>query len=105
MFAIASFLGFAMAAGAAQADCHERPDVVVWTAPESPTAGEPLRILVVSEAQKSGEVAVVGPGKKAIAVNTIRRGGPPFSFYAEVPAPAAGAHQIELREGGRSLGC
>jgi hypothetical protein len=105
MFGIAPLLWLAAAATATQADCHERADVAVWTAPESPSAGEPLRILIVSEAQKTGEVTVLGPGKKAIAVDTIRRGGPPFSYYAEVPAPAAGAHQIELRADGHNVGC
>jgi hypothetical protein len=106
MFAIAPLLLIAAAAAPAhEGDCHERPDVAVWTSPESPIVGAPLRILVVSEAQKTGEVAITGPGKKAIAVNTVRRGGPPFSFYAEVPEPAAGVHRIELRADGHLLGC
>jgi hypothetical protein len=104
--AIASMLLLAASSGAAhEADCREHGDVAVWTSPENPTAGEVLKVLVVSESPKNGEVAITGPNKKAIAVSTIRRGGPPFSFYAEVPAPAAGAHRIELRADGHLLGC
>jgi hypothetical protein len=98
-------LAAAGAAPAQAADCRERADVAVWSSPENPTAGEPLRLLVVSESVRAGEIAVTGPGKKEVPVSTVRRGGPPFSFQAEVAAPAAGTHQVELRADGKSLGC
>lgn len=96
------------AAGAARAeaaDCRERAEVSVWSSPETPVAGQPLRLMVVSESVRAGEIAVTAPGKKSLPVTTVRRGGPPFSFHAEVAAPAAGVHQVELRADGKALGC
>jgi hypothetical protein len=104
--AIAGPLLFLAAAGAARAegDCRETADLAIWTSPESPLAGEPLRILAVAESVRAGELFVTASGQTA-ALPTTRRGGPPFSFQAEVAAPSAGVHRIELRADRKVLGC
>ena len=106
-FAMAPVLYLAAASTAAAPDgeCREKPDVTVWSSPESPVAGEPLRLLVVAESVKGGEISVGAPGKKPAPLPTVRRGGPPFSFYAEVPAPVAGNHRVQLVADGRVLTC
>jgi hypothetical protein len=88
-----------------QADCRGGEDVELWTSPESPEAGQPLRIMAVAEGPTGGEIAVGAGGRKPSPLPTVRRGGPPFSFAAEVPTPAAGPLRIELRDGGRSRAC
>jgi hypothetical protein len=104
-FALAPVLFLAAASSAApDGECREKPDVTVWSSPESPVAGEPLRLLVVAESVKSGDITMSEGGKKA-PLATIRRGGPPFSFYAEVPAATAGNHRVELVADGRVVAC
>src|SRR5688572_6970949 len=102
--AIAPML-FLAAAGASDGACKEKADVTVWSSPASPVAGEPLRLMVVAESVRAGDISVPAPGKKEITVPTTRRGGPPFSFSAELPAVAAGSHRIELVADGRTLTC
>jgi hypothetical protein len=92
-------------AAAAAGECRERNDVDLWWSPEAPVAGQPLRILAVSDKVRAGEVAVTAGGKKVAVTATVRRGGPPFSFGAEVAAPAAGPHRLELRADGKVLSC
>jgi hypothetical protein len=78
--------------------------ISIWTSPEAPEAGQPLRILAVSETATSGELFASAGGKKPEALPTVRRGGPPFSFAAELPA-AAGNVRIELRAEGKVRSC
>ena len=67
-----------------EADCREKPGVTVWSSPENPVAGEPLRILVVAESGAGGGRRPHGAGGTSRPpVATTRRGGPPFSFSAE----------------------
>src|SRR5215207_9392160 len=100
-------LAAAAAPGGASADgaCREKADVSVWSSPESPVPGEPLRLMVVAESVKAGDISVTAPGKKETVLATTRRGGPPFSFHAEVPAAAAGSYRVELVADGRTLTC
>jgi hypothetical protein len=101
---LALVLWMAAAAATHEGECREKPDVTVWSSPENPVAGEPLRLMVVAESVKAGEVFDTA-GKNEAALPTTRRGGPPFSFAAEVAAPAAGNHRIELRADGHTLAC
>jgi hypothetical protein len=93
-------------AGAHQGDsCRAGSDVEIWTSPESAEAGQPLRIMAVAESGAGGEIVVTPGGQKTAALATVRRGGPPFSFAAEIPAAAAGPLRVELRAGGRTRSC
>lgn len=85
-------------APAAEAPCHERDDTRIWYSPQEPVAGGQLRVMVVSESLRNGDVQVTLPGSKPLTLPTTRRGGPPFSFYAEVKTPTAGAVRVELVE-------
>jgi hypothetical protein len=97
--------GLGLAGGVAvAAPCTETGDARIWWSPEAPVAGQPLRLLAVTEA--SGDLALARVrGKKAEPLPTTRRGGPPWSFAAEIAAPAEGPQRIELRRGDKILAC
>ena len=74
-------------------------------APIAPWNGAPLRILVVTEKPLEGELSLIGPNGDVSAKSRERQGGPPYFWYAEVAAPAAGTwHATLTRERGAS-GC
>jgi hypothetical protein len=88
----------------AQAACDEPAGAHIWWSPEAPIAGQVLRLLAVVE--QDGEATLVrGAGKDAEPLATVRRGGPPASFAAEIAKPSAGNLRIELRRGERVLAC
>jgi hypothetical protein len=102
VFAIATLLSPSLAS-AAEAPCREGDDTRIWYSPLAPTAGAQLRVMVVSESLRSGDVQVTLPGAGSQTLATTRRGGPPFSFYAEVKVPTAGTVRVELvQKGGKS---
>jgi hypothetical protein len=88
------------ASAARAAACEEPADTRIWWSPLEPVAGEPLRLLAVSESP--GE-ATLARGKQALP--TVRRGGPPYSFQAEIGSPSAGNLRVELRRGEKLLAC
>ncbi len=90
---------------AAEAPCRDRDDTRIWYSPQDPVAGGQLRVMVVSESQRGGDVQVTLPGSKPQTLPTTRRGGPPFSFYAEVKLPTAGAVRVELVQTNGKTAC
>src|SRR5688500_10543915 len=103
--AVLLLLEIARGGGAAQAAaCTDSAGTRIWWSPETPIAGQPLRLLAVTES--SGEATLARlRGKKSEPLTTVRRGGPPWSFSAQIEAPVAGAQRIELRRGGKVLAC
>jgi hypothetical protein len=91
---------------AAASPCREPPGTRIWWSPLDPTAGGPLRILVVSEEQSQGELRVTLAGQKSPqALPTSVRGGPPYSFAAELRPTAPGNVRVELVRDGEGLAC
>lgn len=64
--------------------------------PLSPWKGAPLRVIVTSEHPIEGELSLVAPDGKVAAATRDRLGGPPYSWFAEVASPGAGAWQAKL---------
>jgi hypothetical protein len=85
--------------------CREPGDTRIWWSPLSPTAGGPLRILVVSEDVRKGNIQITLPGRSAEKLQTSMRGGPPFSFAAELRPTAAGSLRVELTKNGETIAC
>jgi len=85
--------------------CRESPEVRIWWSPENPAAGAPLRLMVVSEQAHDGTITVSPAGRPAQKLATVRRGGPPFSFSAELSAPAAGEVRVALVSDGEVVSC
>ena len=85
--------------------CRESPEARIWWSPENPSPGSPLRLMVVSEEARDGTITVSMAGRPLQKLLTVRRGGPPFSFSAEIPAPVAGEARVALVSGGQSISC
>jgi hypothetical protein len=85
--------------------CRESPEVRIWWSPENPSAGSPLRLMVVSEEARDGTITVSAAGRPVQKLATVRRGGPPFSFSAELSAPAAGEARVALVSGAEVVSC
>ena len=85
--------------------CRESPEARIWWSPQNPSAGSPLRLMVVSEQARDGTITVSTAGRPAQKLQTVRRGGPPFSFSAELPAPVTGEARVALVSGGEVVSC
>lgn len=106
--ALASSACLALMQAPARADeraCHEPGDTRIWWSPLAPAVGSPLRILVVSEEAREGEIQIGQPGRGAEKLATARRGGPPFSFAAELRPASAGNLRVELVKNGEPVAC
>ncbi len=89
-------------AAAASNTCAE---VTVLPSPQAPWTGMPLRVMVVAEKPVDGVLSLIAPDGKVAAKSTDRRDGPPYSWYAEVAAPAAGTWHATLERDRASADC
>src|SRR5580698_3219318 len=85
---------FHVSPAAAAADaCAE---VIVLPSPFSPWTGVPLRVMVVAEKPVEGTLTLIAPDGSVATKSAGRRDGPPYSWLAEVAAPAAGTWRVTL---------
>jgi len=86
--------------------CNNDGETRLWTTPRRPHPGAPLRA-VVSGRQELGSVQLTffDPEGKRHEPELHRLGGPPFGYWAEVPAPHIGRWQIQIGEGSRVEAC
>ena len=82
-------------AQASAAACDDA-ELAVLASPLSPWRGAPLRVLFAAEKPLEGELSLVAPNGSVAAKSEGRFGGPPYSWFAEVPKPAAGKWQARL---------
>jgi hypothetical protein len=80
----------------ATGSCEDAADVAVLPSPLAPWKGAPLRVIFAVEKPLSGELSLIGPNGSVAAKSNDRQGGPPYFWYAEVAAPAAGTWRVEL---------
>jgi hypothetical protein len=95
---------------AGQTLCVAGDAATIWWSPQEPRAGGPLRILALSETLRDGDLAVSAPDDRAAKALAhppviVRRGGPPWSVWTDLDKVAAGSYRIELRQGGKLVGC
>jgi hypothetical protein len=88
-------------AAAASATCADAADITVLPSPAGPWKGAPLRVMVVSEKPVDGSLSLVAPDGHIAATTSVRHGGAPYSWFAEVTAPAVGTWHATLA----SVGC
>jgi hypothetical protein len=81
-------------AEAATAGCGDA--VTVLPSPVAPWMGAPLRVMVVSENPSEGVLSLIAPDGSTAVKSAERRGGQPYSWFAEVAQPAAGAWHATL---------
>jgi len=84
----------------APASCEDPAELAVLISPVGPWKGAPLRVVFAAEKAADGELSLIAPDGTAAAKTADRRGGPPYFWFAEVPAPAAGTwHATLVRKG------
>ncbi len=83
-------------AEAASGDCADAAELTVLPSPIAPWKGAPLRVMVVAEKPLEGVLSLIAPDGSVAAKSPDRHGGPPYSWFAEVAAPAAGTWHATL---------
>ncbi len=99
------FFATAFPAVAASDSCANPAEITVLPSPRSPWTGAPLRVMVVAEKPVDGTLSLIAPDGSVAVKPSDRRGGPPYSWFAEVAAPAAGTWHAKLDRGGASAEC
>ena len=64
--------------------------------PIAPWKGAPLRVIFAAEKPLEGELSLIAPDGSVAAKSRERFGGPPYFWFAEVAAPAAGTWRAKL---------
>src|ERR1700719_4045894 len=95
-----------MSPGAAASDgCANSAEVAVLPSPLAPWTGAPLRVMVISGKPLEGTLSLIAPDGKVAAKSAERHDGPPYSWFAEVAAPAAGTWHAALTSDAASANC
>lgn len=90
----------------AAAPCAESDDTVVLVSPRHAHTAAPVRVVVASARDLGpASLELTGPGGERTTAMLDARGGPPFSYVAELPAMAAGAWRARLGDGPRPAVC
>jgi hypothetical protein len=74
----------------------EESNLAVLASPVAPWKGASLRVVFTSEKPLDGELSLVAPDGSVAAKSRKRFGGPPYFWFAEVVAPAAGKWRANL---------
>jgi hypothetical protein len=83
-------------AQASPGSCDDAAELAVLSSPLAPWTGAPLRVVFAAEKPLAGELSLIAPDGKVAATSRERHGGPPYFWYAEVAAPAAGTWHARL---------
>ncbi len=100
---ISLFSGVEARAQTASGACGDAAGVAVLPSPVAPWKGAPLRVIFTAEKPLEGELSLIAPDGRVAARSSERHGGPPYFWFAEVAAPAAGAWHVTLSS--TSAGC
>ena len=79
-------------AAAASNSCANSAEITVLPSPLAPWTGAPLRVMVVAEKPVEGVLSLIAPDGSVAVKSPDRHDGPPYSWFAEVAAPAAGTY-------------
>jgi hypothetical protein len=75
------------------------------SSPLAPWKGAPLRVIFAAEKPLEGELSLIAPDGSVAAKSRERHGGPPYFWFAEVAAPAAGTWHAKLTRERASAEC
>ena len=87
------------------AGCEEAAEIAVLPSPLAPWTGAPLRVMFVSEKLLEGELSLIAPDGTVAAKSRDHLDGPPYSWFVEIPSPAAGKWRASLTRDGGSGEC
>jgi hypothetical protein len=85
--------------------CEGAAELAILPSPIAPWKGAPLRVLVAEEKPLEGELSLIAPDGTVAAKSNERHGGPPYSWFAEVAAPAVGTWHATLVRNDAPAGC
>jgi hypothetical protein len=85
--------------------CEDAAELAVLFSPIAPWKGAPLRVVFAAEKPLEGELSLIAPDGNVAAKSRDRHGGPPYFWFAEVAAPAAGTWHAKLTREGASAEC
>ena len=94
----------ARAQGSAPA-CDAAGEIALLPSPWAPWKGAPLRVMLVTEKPLQGELSLTGPDGRVAAISRERHGGPPYFWFTEIKAPAAGSWHATLTLQQAGAGC
>jgi hypothetical protein len=81
---------------AASGSCEDAAGLTVLPSPMAPWKGMPLRVMLITEKPLQGVLSLIAPDGKVAAKSPDRNGSAPYSWFAEVAEPAAGAWHVTL---------
>lgn len=85
--------------------CPDTANAAIWSSPREPRPGDSLDVLAVLTDGSADSLVVKDPFGEPVRVNTVRRGGPPWSLEARLDGIQGGAYRIEIQRGGRTVAC
>ena len=85
--------------------CEDAGDLAMLASPVAPWRGAPLRVVFTAEKPFEGEISLIAPDGSLAVRSRERRGGPPYSWFAEVKSPAAGTWRTTLVRDRAPAGC
>ena len=80
-------------------------EIAFLPSPWAPWKGAPLRVMLVTEKPLQGELSLTGPDGSVAATSRERHGGPPYFWFTEIKAPAAGSWHATLTPRQAGAGC
>jgi hypothetical protein len=92
-------------AEAASGSCADVAELTVLPSPLAPWKGAPLRVMAVMEKPVEGVFSLIAPDGNVAAKSPERHGGSPYSWFAEVAAPAVGTWHATLALDGMPAEC
>jgi hypothetical protein len=85
--------------------CTDNPQVALFMLPATPRAGGWLGVIAVAEKPVEAVLLIRGSDGREIIASRQRRGGPPYWWYLEIPAPPTGGARAILARGRDVLAC
>ena len=87
------------------AACEDAAELAVLSSPIAPWKGVALRVVFAAEKPLEGELSLIAPDGSVAAKSRERHGGPPYFWFAEVAAPAAGKWHATLTRANATAEC
>jgi cell wall-associated NlpC family hydrolase len=86
--------------------CEDSLRVRIFHSPQRPNSRQPLRVMITAtEELGPAELAMIDPEGNRIAPEVRRLGGPPFTYVAQIDAPAPGRWTVALGDGANVFAC
>lgn len=88
-----------------EAPCTSPDGIGIWLSPARPAPGQPVRVMAVMSDAPAESLTLRTADGATLPIDTIRRGGPPWSLAGELPPGLPGDLQIEVRRAGEVVAC